>query len=521
MFFLRLKTSIIKSNSHAIIGGCLINKKKAREEMDLELKHLGERNRLAYFINFVIVCSCLLLTVLNVMSGVAIPGVVKIIACVVDVVINIVGYKAYKNQAKYRHICCLSICAWSMIILAMSIENYMYAYIFAIAVMVMIFQDLKITMIGGSCAILETIGFMVMCVMRGNTSTAMAITDVALVLITVFMCFKVTQQQQKHRKESEDALFENMGAHEKVANEIVALAKELNIKFNEAKGVSEELTQSMEDSYAAVSEIAESSKNNADAITNQTAQTVDIQNSIEAVGTEAEKMKDVSEQTNTSVIEGVHLIEQLQKQAEGVVKINVETRETTQALNDSIKDVEAITTTILGISNQTNLLALNASIEAARAGEAGKGFAVVADEIRQLSEGTRQATEQITEIIERLAKDAESAAESMTQSAEFADKQNELIEETGTKLTDIKKETEILYNGVIEVRNSVESVIEANSVIMDNITNLSATGEEVAASTETTLQLSDKCVEGLENMNHLLEGINQISSHMQDLANKN
>ena len=47
------------------------------------------------------------------------------------------------------------------------------------------------------------------------------------------------------------------------------------------------------------------------------------------------------------------------------------------------------------IAKQTNLLTLNATIEAARAGDASKGFAVVAAEVKQLSDETRKATEQI------------------------------------------------------------------------------------------------------------------------------
>ena len=231
-------------------------------------------------------------------------------------------------------------------------------------------------------------------------------------------------------------------------------------------------------------------------------------------------MGEISENTNATVEQGVQLIEKLKAQAMEVVKINTETRETTTQLNESIKDVEAITETILGISSQTNLLALNASIEAARAGEAGKGFAVVADEIRSLAEDTRVATEKIGEIIAKLTLDAESASSSMTRSAEYAEKQNELIAETGDKLVDIKKDTDALYEGVRQVNTSVEGIIAANGVIMNSITDLSATGQQVAASTDTALSLSDSTMSALDNMNGLLEEINSIATDMEKVASE-
>ena len=278
------------------------------------------------------------------------------------------------------------------------------------------------------------------------------------------------------------------------------------------------MTETMKTSNDSVSEIAQSTRMNAEAIEKQTGQTADIQQSINDVGDEARNMEEISTRTHASVEEGVLLIEQLKKQATEVAKINTETKQTTEQLNESIRDVQEITNTILGISSQTNLLALNASIEAARAGEAGKGFAVVADEIRKLSEDTRKATEEISNIIAKLTEDAESAANSMTLSAEYADKQNELITQTGDKLVSIKAETDVLYNGVMQVSNSVANIVTANGLIMDSITNLSATEQQVAASTETAMSLSDSSMDALKNMNAVLGDISQISEEMGRVA---
>jgi methyl-accepting chemotaxis protein len=85
------------------------------------------------------------------------------------------------------------------------------------------------------------------------------------------------------------------------------------------------------------------------------------------------------------------------------------TTDTITRLGESSRMIGDVVKVITSIAEQTNLLALNATIEAARAGEAGRGFAVVANEVKDLSQETARATEDISRRVEAIQADTAGA----------------------------------------------------------------------------------------------------------------
>lgn len=488
--------------------------------MSLREKHLSDQNRMAKMMSIVIVASMLLITLLTFTQQIRSDMIVRCIILIAVIIVNIVGCRVFRTSEVYRHIVSVSTFIAYLAFIFTYRDTFVFAYIFPIAVMIMIFQDQKVIKLSAVLAILADLIFFISFQFRypGKVSNEVIILEMILVIVAAVTSVFIIIMQQKHVDENTQEIEERAAEQAQVATEVVRHSKDLAEKFQQAMTVSDTLNECMDSSHGSVSEIADSTRLTAEAIEQQTAQTLEIQHHVQQVEEQTRQMAKLSEATKMTVEQGVDLIGQLKEQATEVAKISHETEQTTKNLNASIKEVEAITETILGISSQTNLLALNASIEAARAGEAGKGFAVVADEIRNLSEGTKEATEQISAIISRLISDAENASQSMSQSAVYAEKQNEMIAVTGDKLIDIQHNSDALNGNVMRVTQAVEDVVTANTAISDSISNLSATSEEVAASTESSLALSDSSMNALKEMNDLLNEIYEISESMMKLS---
>lgn len=488
--------------------------------MNSREKHLSDQNRMAKLMSVIIVASMLVLSLLALFGGVKLALIVRCIILAAVIVVNIVGCRVYQTSEIYRHIVSISTFIAYLALIFTYTNMFVYAYIFPMAVMLMIFQDQKVIKLSAVLAVLADLIFFISFYFRypGQMDVQAATIQMLLVVLTAVACVFIIVMQQNHVEENTQEIEARAAQQAQVAAEVVAHSKNLAEKFQQAMTVSDTLNECMDSSHNSVSEIADSTRLTAEAIEQQTAQTLEIQHNVQQVEEQTRQMAELSEATHTVVEQGVELIGQLKEQAAQVARINHETEQTTKNLNASIKEVEAITATILGISSQTNLLALNASIEAARAGEAGKGFAVVADEIRNLSEGTKEATEQISAIIGRLINDAENASQSMSQSAVYAEKQNEMITVTGDKLMDIQHNSDALNGNVTRVSQAVEDVVVANTAISDSISNLSATSQEVAASTESSLSLSDSSMNAMKEMNELLNEIYEISENMMKLS---
>ncbi|WP_421784179.1 methyl-accepting chemotaxis protein [Kiloniella litopenaei] len=121
-----------------------------------------------------------------------------------------------------------------------------------------------------------------------------------------------------------------------------------------------------------------------------------------------------SEELSASIKEIGRQVEQSTDVTQEAVQQADTTRNIMSELAESTTKIGEVVGLITDIAEQTNLLALNATIEAARAGEAGKGFAVVASEVKNLSNQTSKATDEIALQINGVQAASMQAAEAIT-----------------------------------------------------------------------------------------------------------
>ena len=335
------------------------------------------------------------------------------------------------------------------------------------------------------------------------------------VLILIAVCsYNVVVLLSRFNEENVQSVRHSMEKAKKKNKVITGTADELVKLFQEAMDNVNNLENSVGVANVAMSNIAESTESTAEAVTSQSEQCVLIQQSTQEAKDESNLMLEASNQVTATVRDGSEGIQKLEEQAKGVEIAGNEAVDVIGRLTKCVEEVQGFVGTIIDISGQTNLLSLNASIEAARAGEAGKGFAVVADEIRQLSDQTKDASNSITNIIENLNEDTKRANACIENSVSATLKQNEMIVKTGERFKVIDEKAHELSGNIERTNAHIDEILEAAKLILDSITHLSASAEEVSASSMEGLRNTETAVEDMEICKKILENIYEVTQSL-------
>lgn len=202
---------------------------------------------------------------------------------------------------------------------------------------------------------------------------------------------------------------------------------------------------------------------------------------------------------------------------------NKATNETNELIIKTSKSVAQISSAremIQSISDQTNLLALNAAIEAARAGEAGRGFAVVAEEIRKLAEQSAGFTEEIRREIDELKENSEKAVKNMAAVSGMYEEQNQRVEETGEKFSQISEAVERSKEIMSGLDLSSKEIFDRNNDIVRIINELSQIAEENAMTTEESAESVEILVRAIDEISTASENLTEIANSLKEEVNQ-
>ena len=399
-------------------------------------------------------------------------------------------------------------------------QNTSFVFIGPILMVFILFGDAKVV---NATAVAQLMVNLIMAgIMMGSAADKQSVVEgVSIECIFSMLCcvgaISANRLLTRFNKEHTAQMGEAARQNEEMTKEVVDYAGDILENVDATQEQLDKIFETTRLVNSALSDISSSTGSTAEAVMNQTEMTSAIQGQIEETNTRANEIVTITAEAAGELQQGVEVVQNLNQKAKESVETELQMKESAEALQQKSVEVRSITEMILNISSQTNLLALNASIEAARAGEAGKGFAVVADEIRALADQTREATQNISGILDTLVEEAKTVVGQVDVNVTNSTQQRELIEKTSVHFEAIHHKMVDLKEGIQIVSARMQDIQHANNQIVESVNTLSATSEEVTASSEAALSTSEGNVsmvsEFRDNMKAVEENVKHLASY--------
>jgi methyl-accepting chemotaxis protein len=330
--------------------------------------------------------------------------------------------------------------------------------------------------------------------------------------------------------------------NETISN-IINLVGVIKYKINALTNTGHELSINMEKTSSAVDNIATSFDEIKTMETKQKKESVEVDKALQNIQNSiAQQNKLIEEQTesvntSSSAIEemtaNIHSVSQTlvenSKNVAALTEASEHGRTAVQAVAQEIQEIAKDSEGLLEINlvmnkiaSQTNLLSMNAAIEAAHAGEVGRGFAVVADEIRKLAESSAQQSKTTAAMLKKI----KASIDNITKSSDEVLARFGAID-TGVKTvsgheTNIRHAMEEQEVGGKQILDAIGRLREITVSVQKGSEDMSKSGNDLIKETDEFIKISNEAISGMnEIVNGAMKEIKTAVTHVSEMSTEN
>jgi len=443
---------------------------------------------------------------------------IPVIISVFGIIVTLIAYIRYGNSKVFVFVIFCAAILTHFADLSTTSSTYSFVYGFPILIAGIIYLKRKLQKVISAALIFVNAVYIIrMYFIYGLAKPYldMVYVEISSILLATYISYKVVIVLTKNNQENISEIQKGTEIQRSIAEKMSYISEELFKNISASKETIAKLNRSFNNINWSIKEIAGSSEHTAQSIQEQANTCSEIQIFTTQVDEKNYDMRSATQKVVTAVTIGNVSTKELREQANIVEKETNQAIQLTGKLDDSASNVLKIVDAIISISNQTNLLALNASIEAARAGSAGKGFAVVASEIRNLSEQTKEATTQISNILNELIKEVDNTKVSIENAGKSVFKQNEIIGNSEHNFQEIEYVLKELTATIKDAEVFMEDIVKSTNSIAENITHLSATTQEVSAVCADGVSTSQGAMLVLNEFENEFEKIYELTEELK------
>lgn len=395
-----------------------------------------------------------------------------------------------------KHLIAIGFAVFYTFCLFTSSNNLVFLFVVPMILIVSIYNDTKYTLMINTGTIIES--FLVILIGSKTGKFGYAGMDSAIIQMVIMIIIAVYAYLAAHTIDSN--LTQKLDHIRSISHKTESAIQEINAELQKLNDSSQATKLSMEEVNAGTADTAY-------AVQDQLMQTESIHQMIDTVNISASIMSENLQQTLYYVQNGNQDISQLVSKVDTSMEVSSDAVERLNTLQNNMKQMNSISKLIDDIAFQINIMALNANVEAARAGESGRGFAVVASQISEMSNKTKNATEDITALINNVSSSISDVVEVMQQMIDSTKEQKQCTSHTSESFSSIHSNTFTIRDNVETLVNNIQELTQANQNIANSIQTISASSEEVSALAS----------EAMTAENNNAQVLNSISEKMQQL----